>query len=75
MRVIGGKTLFTLNEAAEQIGVTERTLRRWHYQEGWGVAYTRLGRRIYILEDELARFVEAQTASGQRELDKIGSKA
>lgn len=58
------RRLWPLAEAADQLGVTRKTLYQW--RKSGLIADVRLGRRVYISDGELERFViRAELASRQ----------
>ncbi|MBA2276942.1 MAG: helix-turn-helix domain-containing protein [Chloroflexia bacterium] len=54
-----GPLLLAFPEAAEFLGLTERTLR--HLVHERRMPLTRIGRRIYFQADELTRWIDEQT--------------
>ena len=55
--VVGGLKLYTVNEIAEAMEVTGLTVRR--YIKNGHLEVTRLGRNIFVTEEQLKAFIEA----------------
>lgn len=60
-----GKKKYTIREACVILGVVKTTLYRYHDHgyRGARLRFTRVGRKVRVLEDDLMAFVEAMNAA------------
>lgn len=62
---MGTPKLLTLAVCAERTGIPEGTYRWWHHVGHTGPKFSKIGRRLYVAEDELNAWVENQLKAAQ----------
>ena len=50
--------LLSIDEVAEYLGISPRTLMDRHYRDRIGLAGVRIGKRIRFAEEDLSKFIE-----------------
>lgn len=63
---MGTPKLLTLAVVAERTGIPEGTWRWWHHVGTVGPTFSKIGRRLYIAEDDLNAWLTDQLKAGQR---------
>ena len=58
--------MLTTREAAAELGVAEKTIRFWIFQRK-NLAFVRCGRSIRISQEEIHRFVSANTMEPKKD--------
>jgi predicted DNA-binding transcriptional regulator AlpA len=65
----GMKKLLTLAETAARTNLSEKSIRMRIFRGAFPV--TRIGKRIFITESELEKFIQQQTVTAEEALEKM----
>ena len=65
---LGQDKLLTCRQAAELTGLSERSMRGLF--DSRTIDLVKLGRRLYVLESALSRFIKANTLPSAKEMDQ-----
>jgi hypothetical protein len=57
--------LLTVAEVSERTGIAESTYRWWQHVQHTGPVFTKIGRRLYIAEDQLNAWLAGHLKAGQ----------
>lgn len=66
------ETLFTPQQTAEHLCVSELTLRKWRW-EGKGPKFAKIGRKVVYRQADLTEYVQNQLRTSTSDLGEVSS--